>query len=163
VSLCSLCARSGKTCCQQTDVLLTLGDLLRIRAHIGRDDFWECRPPRGPGCTGEEGDPHWLGYTLRADGTRRVLRHTGAEDCLLLSANGCILPGDVRPLICRLHPLNYTEGGIEGTSPECPTHLLADGCDPLGAVGVDLESARRWHAELYRELLEETRQPSRAA
>lgn len=163
MSLCEACALSGKTCCQQTDVLLTVGDLLRIREHRGQDDFWEWRPPRDLNCVGEEEDPHWRAYTVKPDGKRRVLRHIGAEDCFFLAPRGCTLPLDVRPLICRLHPVSYTENGITGTATACPTHLLAEGGELLAAVGVDLEAARNWHVQLYVELRGENADQSRAA
>ncbi|MBE0617300.1 MAG: hypothetical protein IH608_05165 [Proteobacteria bacterium] len=163
MSLCALCASTGKTCCQQSDILITGGDLRRVRTHLGRSDFYEHRPPRDPRNLGDEGDPNWLAYTLLPEGTRRVLRQTAAGDCLFLSPAGCLLPAEVRPLICRLHPVTYTEAGITGVSPECPSHLAEPGLGTLQAIGMDLRAARRWHEQLYQELRQDFRPVDRAA
>lgn len=69
----------------------------------------------------------------------------------------------MRPLICRLHPVSYTEEGLAGTAAECPVHLLPQRQGLLVAVGIDLETARRWHAQLYQELRQEAWGRSRAA
>jgi Fe-S-cluster containining protein len=161
--LCALCARTGKTCCQQTDILLTSGDLGRIEEHTGCTEFFEFRPPRDPSSLGEEGDPNWLAYTLRLDGTRRVLRQDPAGNCSFLTPAGCTLPVEVRPLICRLHPVTYTEVGLVGVSPDCPSHLAPAGGDLLSSVGMDLVMARRWHRQLYDELRQGDRPLGRAA
>ena len=151
MSLCTLCAHLGKTCCQKTDVLLTPDDIERIRAHTGSSDFFENRHPRDPGCLGGEDDPNWLLYTVHTDGSRTVVCHSRDGDCLFLAAEGCSLPCDVRPLICRLHPLVYTESGIVGTSDDCPVRLLR-GEDLLRSIGMDFEAGLRWHRQLYAEL-----------
>ncbi len=163
MSLCALCASTGKTCCQQTDILLTDGDLGRVEAFLGHADFYEFRPPHDPANLGDEGDPNWLAYTLLPDGTRRVLRHAPGGNCAFLSPSGCALPGEVRPLICRLHPVTYTETGISGVSPECPSHFCPPGLGLLEAIGMDLQAASRWHEQLYRELRKACRRADRAA
>jgi Fe-S-cluster containining protein len=157
MSLCTLCARLGKTCCQDTDVILTLGDIERIRTHAGRTDFFEHRLPRDAGCLGGEDDPRWLLYTVHPDGSRTVVCHSRDGDCVFLTSEGCSLPCEVRPLICRLHPFAYTESGIEGTSDGCPEGLLG-GEDLLQSIGMDRESATRWHRQLYAELKSDLRQ-----
>ena len=35
-------------------------------------------------------------------------------DCTFLGAAGCVLPEEVRPLVCRLYPFEYTHRGILG-------------------------------------------------
>ena len=153
--LCSLCAGTGKTCCQQNDILLTQGDLTRIARHIGTTAFHEYREPLDPFCLGDRADPNWLTYTLRLDGTRRVVRFKGRGDCFFLEGNGCALPQDKRPLICRLHPLLYSEAGVSGVSPDCPAEFLSGGETVLEAVGMDIAEGTRWHAQLYEELRQE--------
>ena len=37
-------------------------------------------------------------------------------------------------------------------APECPVHLLGPGETVIQAIQMDLDRARLWHAELYREL-----------
>jgi Fe-S-cluster containining protein len=162
MNLCARCAALGKTCCQGTDVLLTRGDLVRITAHTRRTDFYEHRKPCDPTCLGEQDDPNWLLYTMRADGTRRVVQHSPSGDCLFLTPTGCSLPAEVRPLICRLHPLTYTEARICGSSPDCPVGLLDAGEEFLHAVGVNPADGEVWQAKLYRELREEICSAERA-
>jgi len=157
VSLCALCVSTGKTCCQRTDILLTGGDVRRVQAFVGHSGFYEYRPPHDPGYLGEAGDPNWLLYTVQPGGTRRVLRQAPTGDCLFLSTSGCTLPGEVRPLICRLHPVTYTESGITGVCSACPSHLCIPGLGVLEAVGVDLQAAQGWQEQLYRELRQDLR------
>lgn len=163
MNLCSLCAQIGKTCCQQTDILLTVGDVRRIAAHTNTNEFFEFRLPRDPGDLGDGGDPNWLAYTLRLDGTRRVLHQRAGGDCRFLFPSGCLLPVEVRPLICRLHPVTYTEFGLTGISPDCPSHLATSRADVLSSIGMDLLTAGRWHRQLYRELREDFHPLGRAA
>jgi Fe-S-cluster containining protein len=163
VNLCALCADSGKTCCQQTDILLTQGDLRRIEEHTRTTDFFEFRPPRDPGALGDDGDPNWLAYTLRGDGRRRVLRQEPGGNCRFLTVTGCSLPLETRPLICRLHPVTYTEAGLAGVCPECPSHLAPAETDLLASIGMDLVAARCWHRQLYDELRDDVHPLGRAA
>lgn len=151
MSYCAVCAKLGKTCCQKTDVLLTSSDVQRIENEIGRSDFVEHRKPRDPESLGAEEDPNWLLFTLRSDGSRTVVRQRANGDCLFLAPRGCSLPAEARPLICRLHPLTYTENGITGASVECPATVLA-GRNPLEAIGMDVESGQRLRKQLYSEL-----------
>lgn len=155
MGLCVTCAGTGKTCCQQNDILLTQEDAKRIARHIGTAAFYEYRRPLDPGDLGDRGDANWLTYTLRPDGTRRVVLFKGGGDCFFLEATGCILPQDTRPLICRLHPLLYTEAGVSGVSPDCPAEFLAAGETVLESVGMELATGREWHAQLYDELRRE--------
>jgi Fe-S-cluster containining protein len=154
--LCVRCARHGKTCCQWTDIFVTLGDLRRILRHRGRDDFYEFRAPTDPAYAPEDDDLVWQRSVFQSDGTRRVLKRLASGDCVFLTPRGCSLPEDVRPLICRLHPYQYNAGGIVGElAPDCPTHLLRPGENVIEAVQLNVDRARAWHAELYRELREE--------
>ena len=153
MKLCAKCARHERTCCQDTEILVTDGDIQRIRDHAGRSDFWEYRTPSDPEYLEENpGDPHWLWYTVRADGTRPVLKHKVSRDCTFLSPTGCSLPMEVRPLICRLYPYDYSEREIIGTVPGCPLYLLEKGQTMIEGVGVRLEDAKRWRRQLYSEL-----------
>jgi Fe-S-cluster containining protein len=154
--LCIRCARLGKTCCQRTDIYLTLGDIGRILRHWGRDDFHEFRAPSDPAYAPQNDDPVWERCVFRAEATRRVLRRFANGDCVFLTSLGCRLPQDIRPLICRLHPYQYNAAGITNElAPECPTHLLGPGESVIEALQLNLDQARVWHAELYRELQEE--------
>ena len=70
-----------------------------------------------------------------------------------LSPTGCVLPMETRPLVCRLHPCQYNEQGIQsGLSPGCPWALLPAGHSPHDAVSMTIADAERWHRQLYDEL-----------
>jgi Fe-S-cluster containining protein len=153
VSLCAKCAQHELTCCQGTEIFVTDGDVRRIATYVGRADFWEYRRPRDPVyLMHQPADPHWLCFTVRPDGTRPQLKHQRSGDCTFLAATGCTLPLEVRPLICRLYPYDYTEHGIAGTVPGCPVYLLAKGQSLIEGIGIDTGDAKRWHAQLYSEL-----------
>ena len=147
-----------RTCCQRTEVLVTSGDVARIEASVGTRDFHEWRVPPDPSYSDPDpADPRWHLWTVRADGKRRVLKQEPTGDCVFLGAGGCTLAREVRPLICRLYPLAYTEAGIVGESAEyCPSALLQppDGRMAL-LLRMDELDVRRWHTMLYRELKED--------
>jgi len=151
MNLCARCAQHERTCCQQTDILVTDGDIHRITQHVGRSDFWEYRQPSYP-VTAQPEDPNWLSYTLRPDGRRPLLKQQGAGDCTFLTPTGCSLPVEVRPLICRLYPYDYTEQRITGTVPGCPLYLLEKRQTLREGIGMQLEDAKRWRQQLYAEL-----------
>ena len=153
MSLCARCAQHERTCCQWTDILVTDGDIQRISAHVDRADFWEYRGPADPDAVKPQShDPNWLIYTLRADGTRPQLKQQPSGDCTFLTPTGCSLPTEVRPLICRLYPYDYTEQRIAGTVPGCPLYLLERGQTLSQGIGIRLEDAKRWRQQLYDEL-----------
>lgn len=157
--LCARCARVQRTCCQDTDVFVTWGDIERIERHTGRDDFYEYRAPVNPEYLEEDDDPVWVQYVIRADGTRRVLKeHCG--DCIFLGLGGCELPLDVRPLVCRLYPCTFDSRGIlDEPACGCPSHLLRPGQSLFESVKIDSQAARRWHRQLYAEMKHEEAVP----
>ena len=152
---CVRCAGMQKTCCQRAEIVVTTGDVERIARHVARDDFHEWRAPADPSyAQPNEADPRWLALTLRSDGKRRALKRAVGGDCTFLGAQGCSLPREVRPLVCRLYPLDYTEKGLIGEAHEyCPTAALRP---PGGRMSqllrMDELEARRWHRMLYQEL-----------
>ncbi len=160
MSLCALCARTHGSCCVGRDVFLTSGDIERIRAATGRQDFVEYRRPTNLSYLDQEDDPNWNLYTVLPDGRRRVIRRGGSADCLFLGRQGCALAPAVRPLVCRLFPVAFTELGITGIEEECASRFLRRGKTHsfLLSIGMDLEAAERWRGQLYRELREEYRQ-----
>lgn len=156
---CARCARTQRTCCQRAEILLTQGDLRRITAHAGGNGFWEHRAPADAAYLEPDADdPHWLRYTVRADGRRRMLRRRANGDCTFLGSRGCVLPEDVRPLVCRLYPFAYTEAGLDGVDDEyCPTALLAPRGEPMTEVlGMSRSAAEAWRTVLYQELRDGT-------
>lgn len=161
---CVRCASAQRTCCQRAEVLVTLGDLGRIAAAAGRRDFVELRAAADPTYTEPDpADPMWVRYTVRPDGTRRVLRREATGDCTFLGAGGCVLPAEARPLVCRLYPYDYTESRLTAVGGEfCPTSLFAgEGGDMAEVLGMEAAGARRWHAMLYEELRAEVRDEER--
>lgn len=151
--LCARCAKHQKTCCQDTDIVLTLGDVRRVRQATGREDFYEHRESTDPVYLKQDDDPIWRERTFRPDGTRRLLKQQSNGDCIFLGTQGCTLSLEARPLICRLYPFDYTEDGI---SPHlargCPIELLRPGQRLLEVLDMNLADARRWHQQLYAEI-----------
>jgi|GEM_PF-295943 len=151
--LCSRCAQRRRTCCQICEIYVTPGDVQRIRAFTGRDDFYEFRRPADPGYLDQDDDPEWARCVFRPDGTRRVLRRTDSGDCSFLGPGGCQLPWEVRPLVCRLYPVEYTADGLKKELADgCPSELLPPGQDLLQALDMTWEKAANWHRQLYAEI-----------
>ena len=163
---CARCARMQRTCCQKTEVVLTVGDRARLARHVGHDHFWQRQAPADPDDADfDPDDPNWQGWTVAADGSRAILKHVvagaGEGDCVFLGAAGCVLAEEVRPLICRLYPYDYDESGrLTVAANHCPTTiLLADA--PAGTTMADLldmprEKAEGLRARLYEELRNQT-------
>lgn len=159
--LCVRCAKHTRTCCQRSEIYVTLGDVQRIKDFTGQTDFHEFRAAENPSYADQDDDPIWDQHVFRADGTRRVLHRQPNGDCTFLGPQGCQLPLETRPLICRLYPFAYTAEGIEDElSSGCPLELLAPGQGLLDALDMRREDAERWHSQLYAEL---QREPSRAS
>ena len=154
--LCARCARHQKTCCQGTDIFVTLGDVQRIAEHTERSDFTEFRSPSDPVYLNQDDDPTWKEHVFRSDGTRRVLKQQPNHDCTFLGERGCVLPLETRPLICRLYPFDYTDAGVKSEpAGGCPVELLRPEQVLLETLDMRHEDANRWHEQLYRELREE--------
>lgn len=153
---CAKCATIQKTCCQRAEILVTFGDVARIQGHTGRpDDFTEYRAPVDPSYLDQdEDDPNWLRYTIRSDGTRHVLKRQPGGDCTFLGPQGCILPEEVRPLVCRLYPFMYNEQGLTGSDEGyCPVERVAPpGVTMLTVLGMSPADGERWRSMLYDEL-----------
>lgn len=197
---CALCASSQKTCCQHAQILVTSGDVARIAAHTGGTGFSHRAPPIDPAVLEFiPEDPNWLRYTVAPDGTRHVLKKQDgatpgaagrvgqAGDCTFLGAAGCVLPTEVRPLVCRLYPFMFNEQRMEGPEDQsrgidesyCPTSrffdaqrraLPASNLPPgtprttmLTVLRMDPRDGERWRATLYEELRRDAGQPDLAA
>jgi Fe-S-cluster containining protein len=154
VSLCALCAARGLTCCQgaDRDIYITLGDLDRIKAFCGRDDFYEFRRPTDPDYADNDEDPVWAACVFKPDGSRRVLKKTAAG-CCFLKADGCALPLQIRPLVCRIYPYDYNYVGFYTAFAEgCPVNLLPPGRTLDQCLGMNFSEAQDWHNILYSEI-----------
>ncbi len=155
-SLCSRCAGLGGTCCQNTAIFLTAGDVSRIRGAGVREEFRDYAAP----ADGEDGpdasyDPLWS-RIFGADGRRRILRHREDGDCWFLTDRGCSLSMDARPLVCRLYPFDYTGTTIKGVHGHiCPSPERENAPLLLAALEMNRESAEQWRRQLYHEITEE--------
>jgi Fe-S-cluster containining protein len=157
--LCARCARHTRTCCQDTQIYVTPGDVERIAARTGRRDFYEFRLPDDPIYLDNADDPLWALHVFREDGTRRILKHEPNGDCTFLGEQGCTLPIEARPLICRLYPFDYNAEGIKPVLARgCPLELLLPGQLLLEEIAMDSGEAAKWHEQLYEEILAETPQ-----
>jgi len=156
VVLCTLCARQNKTCCVETDIFVTLGDVHRIFNFTKKHDFYEFRRCSTEAYRDQSDDPQWDHQVFRPDGTRRVVKRVSSGRCLFLSTMGCILPLAVRPLVCRLHPHLYNaQGFYPDLAPECPVHLLPPGKHLEQTIqGFCPSEAEHWHHLLYQEITE---------
>lgn len=154
--ICVKCAATRRTCCQDTEIYVTPADVRRIEDHTGRSAFFDFRLPVDPVYLDQGDDPTWNRHVFRGDGTRRTLLQQENGDCTFLTHQGCGLPLEVRPLVCRLYPYHYNDTGIVSLAQGCPTALLKDGETILTALDMNRRQAEGWHALLYRELCEET-------
>ncbi len=153
--LCARCAKHQKTCCQNTDIHVTLGDVRRIEDASSARQFTEYRAATDPAYNQTLEDPFWQQHVFRPDGTRRVLKQQPGGDCCFLGAQGCTLTMEVRPLICRLYPFDYTADGLkEQPAGGCPVELLRPQQQLLQVLEMDREKAEQFRQQLYAELPE---------
>jgi uncharacterized protein len=154
--ICARCARVRKTCCQTSQIFVTLSDVARIEEATGETGFYDRRLPPDPSYEAQDDDSLWARKVFATDGTRRVLDRREDGDCVFLTETGCRLALETRPLVCRLYPFDYDEAGVrEELSHRCPTELLAPGQGLLKVLDMTREQAQPWHTQLYAELREE--------
>ena len=152
---CLHCAQSGSSCCQGHEIYITPGDCSRIRDYLRHADFYEYQPCRDHVYSEQDEDPLWKKFVFRTDGSRRVVRWKPNGDCLFLESDGCRLPLNVRPLICRLHPRLYTAAGVlDQWDSSCPA-VGQDRFENLeqSIAGTAKEEAMQWHHLLYHEIV----------
>ncbi len=151
--LCARCARQGTTCCQNTRIFLTSGDMERIAA-AGMRDFHEVVAMAWPKTSAEDLDPAWR--RTFASGVRRVLRRRPNGDCLFLGSAGCALDLSDRPLLCRLYPFDYDGNGIKGIHAHyCPYPENENAPLLLALLRMNRTEAEEWRAQFYREIIAE--------
>ncbi len=154
--LCVRCARHMRTCCQTREIFVTRGDVRRIAAHTGQDDFFEYRIPDDPSYLDQDDDPEWAAGVFREDNSRRVLKQQATGDCTFLGAAGCCLPLETRPLVCRIYPFDYDAQGLrDGLSHGCPIPLVRPALGLLGELQMERGPAEAWRRQLYTELSHE--------
>jgi uncharacterized protein len=158
-SICSRCSRIRKTCCQISEVFVTQGDIDRIKEYTGIEEkLDEFKYPSDPAYLDQEDDPVWAAHVFQPDKTRRVLIRKEDGDCRFLHDDGCELPMEIRPIICRLYPHNYNAEGFTGVTNRCPSELLDPGVDILDALDLrDMSGPIRWRNTLYQEIIDESK------
>ncbi|MGC1377815.1 MAG: hypothetical protein WA821_16400 [Anaerolineales bacterium] len=132
MSKCSECSKLQPTCCENTEICVTNGDIKRIAVYIGRNDFYHLMP------VAEEmkyfyenpfnitkGSEIYIKCLFDEDGRRNILKKNGNR-CGFLTPVGCELPLNVRPIICRLHPYNWNDNKDIWLEPHCPESLFKD-------------------------------------
>ena len=155
--LCARCASLGRTCCQNSQIFITSGDIRRITRETGlADGFAEYAVPADPGyLANTETDPVWSRIFGR-DGSRRILSRQPGGDCVFLSPAGCRLAMEVRPLICRLYPYDYNDAAIKGVNGhQCPPPERDAPALLLALLSMNRDQAEAWRQTLYREIREE--------
>lgn len=155
-SFCAECARRGPTCCATRRIVLTPGDVTRIERWCAQccSAQWSQTPwvqtVESAVFEPAETDPLWDAWLRR--GLVDVLRQ-GPQGCVFLGADGCVLPLDVRPLICRLYPFEYTESAIKGVWPHlCPRPEADNTALLLALLGMSAAVADSWRQQLYAEI-----------
>lgn len=150
--ICTQCSKRQLTCCQDSDPFVTLGDIQRISKEIGHSNFFE-RRLAGKSylqATKDFDDPLWNEVTIR-DNTRRVTKKASNNvDCIFLSCNGCVLPEDIKPLVCRIYPYDFIGTKLMLLDPACPKDLVGK-CPPKD-LGITRKSAQKLLNQLYKEL-----------
>jgi Uncharacterised protein family (UPF0153). len=154
--VCAECAKSGPSCCQLSRIFLTEGDKCRILEWSGDDEFYE-REAAGtrPVPPDMSIDPLWYKTFTHPRG-RLVLRQIANGDCCFLRPDGCALPLEVRPLVCRLYPFEYNQDTIKGIhAHRCPRDVSDNAPLLLALLGMNRERGEEWRRLFYRELEEE--------
>lgn len=156
-SFCAICADRGRTCCRDTAVFITHGDVRRIaRVAGGGDPFYEYRAAGEEAAAPEIFDDVLWRRVLGSDGRRRILLHRQGGDCVFLTQTGCRLSEMTRPLLCRLYPFGYDETAIKGAHAHlCPRPEADNPALLLALLGMNRGRAETWRAMLYREVDEE--------
>ncbi|MDR2392001.1 MAG: YkgJ family cysteine cluster protein [Planctomycetota bacterium] len=156
-SLCARCAGLGETCCQNSQVFLTVGDVRRIaRAINAASGFFEEVAAADPNyLTGDGIDPVWNRIFDRK-GYRRILAFQAEGKCFFLGTNGCRLSLEIRPLVCRLYPYDYNHIAIKGVyGHRCPEPERNSPALILACLSMNREKAESWRQKLYAEIREE--------
>lgn len=158
---CSECAKLYKTCCETAEAGVTSGDIARITAFTGRTDFYSLEPVaeehkysyENPWNCPDSGKIY-VKYFFDEEGRRNILKKNDKGGCIFLAQDGCMLPMDVRPIICRLYPYSWTdqrEISLEASS--CPAHLFKDEQDLKENLCVPEDEALRLVNLFYDEIM----------
>jgi uncharacterized protein len=159
---CETCSINQMTCCEREriEVPLTPGDIRRIAAFTGRNGFYRLCPVREDLKRVYEnpenvrpGGEIYVHHLFDAEGRRNVLAKRDDHRCSFLSADGCELPPEVRPLACRLYPYDWNDDAeIWIDACYCPRGHFADEEEMKSSICLPEAEARRLVDLFYREL-----------
>ena len=163
MSTCAECAKIQKTCCEEeiTFVGLTCGDIERISEFTGQEDFYELQAVDeelkdiyvNP-LNYSENDRIYVTYFFDSEGRRNVLKKNKNGECCFITDNGCLLPSNIRPLICRIYPYEWNDQHeIWVEAGYCPKELFKDNEDLIRKVGLSAEEAKRLVSQFYAEIM----------
>ncbi|NCA99756.1 MAG: hypothetical protein EOM70_10310 [Clostridia bacterium] len=146
---------------------LTEGDISRIRRFCRTDDFYHrLRVPEELVATYENPEHHdaavavYVAGLFDEQGRRPILRKQDNGFCLFVADTGCVLPREVRPLVCRLYPYDWNDQHkLWIQAPYCPRELYADETDLVLQIGDSQEVALKLVEQLYEELARKGEQP----
>ncbi len=154
LSYCLDCAANDISCCEGTQIYVTLGDIQRIRDYGIHGEFFIREPLGETYLTGGD-DPEWNPLILEPDGRRRILALKEDGNCLFLTEKGCKLPGDVRPLLCRIYPFDFKGPKITGICKGCQISKCENWQEILEQSQMNLSTATGWVEKLYQEISQE--------
>ena len=151
---CALCADQGTSCCKGYQIFLTPGDVHRISDFSHHSNFFIFESPI-PEEIEPDYDPSWLSRIISSTHLVRVLKRTGEKQCCWASENGCLLPPNRRPLICRLYPYTFNENCFLGIDSNCPISKNRAWQSVLNEMNMPLFMAKQWLDLLYLEIRED--------
>lgn len=166
MSKCSECSKLQLTCCELevTEVAITNGDIRRISDYTGRNDFYHLKqvseemkyvyenPANVP-----KGLEQYVEYLFDEEGRRNILKKNERNGCCFLTPNGCALPSNIKPIICRLFPYDWNDNrDVWMDFTTCPKILFKDEQELKELVCLPEEEAKRLIDLLYYEIMNES-------
>ena len=158
LSYCLDCASRNQSCCVNVHIFITSGDIERISQASDIHDFYSSEPLT-PEYFDGGGDPDWNNLILDENGCRKIVRQTETGNCIFLSEKGCRLKPDIRPLLCRIYPYDFTGRKIVGISNYCPVSADNSWQEVLNLSQMHYHAAQEWIKQLYDEIYHEKVQP----
>jgi hypothetical protein len=163
MSKCIECAKLQITCCEdfRSEIGVTRGDIRRILEYTGRNDFYHLMPVleenktilENP-CNIVKGSEKYVRYFFDDQGRRNVLKKNEKNGCCFLSPDGCSLPLNTRPIMCRLYPYHWDDyGNIEITGLGCPKSLFKDEQEMRAELCLPEIEAKKLIAVFYDEIM----------
>jgi uncharacterized protein len=161
MSKCRECSKIQLTCCVRPEIFVTNGDINRIANGTGRKDFYHLRPvPEemkhyyGSPCNVEKGSEIYFQYLFNENGRRNILKKNEKNECCFLTQDGCVLPPNIRPILCRLYPFDWNDKKEIWVAPtHCPKNFFKDEQEIRDRVCLTEEEAKRLVCLLYDEIM----------